>query len=50
MKIPFIKKHLLKTGKGFWDKLSGCTYCPLKDTCELKKQKEREQVKRKIDR
>ncbi len=50
METPFIKKHFAKMRKSFWRKISGCAYCPLKESCDLKKQQEKNQNKAKIAR
>ena len=39
MKIFSLKKKFNKLGKKFIKGVSGCAYCPLKDSCEIVKNK-----------
>ncbi len=40
MKTFTLRKSLSKVGKNLLNKLSGCAYCPLRENCELRKEKE----------
>ncbi len=37
MKLFPLKRKINKLGKKFIKGVSGCTYCPLKDSCEVAK-------------
>ncbi len=48
MKTFTLRKGLSKVGKNLLAKISGCAYCPLKEDCELRKEKENNKKRKDI--